>query len=99
MASYSLPAELTVYTADEIQQHLLALLSDAPKLVTLDSGAIEEIDSCGIQLLIHFTTLCESKNVNVLIDSPSSSLVEATTLLNVNYALSLNSKVAHDELD
>ena len=94
MTIYTLPAELTVYTVNDIYQRLSDILVTTPEVVVLDAAAVEEIDGCGTQLLAYFALQCDSKGVHFQCQHASQSLMETSTLLNIYSIL-----FPHDERD
>lgn len=80
----SLPAHLDIAHAGELKQALDAALAEKPPLL-LDAGAVEQVDTAGLQLLLAFrrTRAIEWRN-------PSPALRDAAALAGMAGALALD---------
>lgn len=57
---YACPVELTISTADELKEGLLACVSSP---VVVDFGAVQVVDSAGLQVLVAATKTWERRNM------------------------------------
>lgn len=76
-----LEGELTIYTATEVQQQLLQVLSRAAGAIALDLSDVSETDTAGIQLLLAAQTLAGTQEQAFSLSACSDSVREAASLL------------------
>lgn len=76
-----LEGELTIYTATEVQQQLLQVLSRAAGAIALDLSDVSETDTAGVQLLLAAQTLAGAQDQDFNVSSCSESVREAASLL------------------
>jgi anti-anti-sigma regulatory factor len=87
----TLPAELTVFTAAETRDALLATLAratDADAPLSVDAAAVIDVDGAGVQLLVSLSRLCERDGRAWQLDAPSEALVAACRTLGLSVWLS-----------
>lgn len=81
--SLSLPAELAIYTANEVRAQLLDMAQAAPLSEThlhVDASAVSEIDGAGLQLLISLDKSLRSRGQRLVLASPSTCVQQAMQL-------------------
>jgi anti-anti-sigma factor len=81
-AQIRIDGELNIYSAAESREQLLQAL-DAHPALALDIGAVEEIDTAGMQLLL--LLMHEAKRIDkaLTLSAPSPAILEVATLLNL----------------
>lgn len=90
MLSFKVPTELTVYTAAESLQQFLACLDSEERVITLNLNYVEEVDGCGVQLLLFFNETAQKRQKSLCIESPPVGLKDALVLLNLEQSLSFS---------
>lgn len=83
MLSFKVPTELTVYTAAESLQQFLACLDSEESVIALNLNHVEEVDGCGVQLLLYFNEAAQKQQKSLCIESPPEDLKDALVLLNL----------------
>jgi len=81
-ATLRIEGELTIYQAMQIKTRLLAAL-DAETAIELDLGAVTDIDTAGMQLLLAFAQVAAGKDLPVLITACSPVVAEVAAVLGV----------------
>ncbi|MGY0196241.1 STAS domain-containing protein [Leptothrix sp. BB-4] len=79
-----LPAELTIFTATETRDALLAALAaitDADTTLQVDAAEVVDVDGAGVQLLVSLSRLCERDERAWRLQSPTDALVRACQVL------------------
>ncbi|MDP4299977.1 STAS domain-containing protein [Leptothrix discophora] len=89
--SCTLPAELTIFTAAETRDRLLALLAraeaeDLP--LHVDASEVLDVDGAGVQLLVSLSRQCERDRRFLRLLSPADALVRACQVLGLSFWLS-----------
>lgn len=74
--------EMTIYTAQELKDALLAPLAEGGN-VELDLGAVSEIDSAGLQLLILLKSETRAQGKLLSITSHSPAVLDILDLCNL----------------
>jgi anti-anti-sigma regulatory factor len=80
----TLPAELTIFTAAETRDLLLAQLAQAEAEdlpLQVDAAEVLDVDGAGVQLLVALSRLCERDQRRWCLLSPTDALVRACTVL------------------
>ena len=83
MNTLELPGELTVFTVNNIFRQFSELISQCDSNLIIDCSFLDEVDSCGIQLLLHFINLATNQKKDIKFLKPPECLEEAASLLNV----------------
>lgn len=82
---FSLPAELTIYTAEDTRLALLAWLQALPEgplpQCALLGRQVDEIDSAGLQLLGALTNSLAERGAALALRQPSAALCSAIATL------------------
>lgn len=78
----SLEGELTIYTAAEQKEKLVALVKGSP-LSTLDLSGVTEVDSAGLQLLIMSKLEAERLEHRIEFVNHSDAVIETIELCNL----------------
>jgi anti-anti-sigma factor len=84
----SFEGEVTIQRAGELKQALLAALA-GPGDLALDLGAVTDLDSAGVQLLLLGKTLAEGRRKALRVVAVSQAARRVLDLLNVAAALEL----------
>jgi ABC-type transporter Mla MlaB component len=87
-SSFTVAAECTVADASSLKSELAKLLDDTG-VVTLDIGAVQRIDTAGLQLLATFVRERESHGRQVQWQGNAPSLATAAQLLGLGALLKL----------
>lgn len=87
MLTFELPTDITVYTVNGIFEQFLALLEQSGPSIVLDLSAIEEIDGCGLQLLVYMDKEALKQHKSLSLLNPSEELIDSATLLHLEHAL------------
>lgn len=74
--------EMTIYTAAELKQPLLACLDGGPRLA-VDLSAVAEMDTAGLQLLILLKREAARKGIVAEFHSHSSAVASVIELCNL----------------
>lgn len=77
-AIYTLPAEMTIAHAAHVREALLQAMQVGQ--TQFDAGAVEAIDSSGIQLLLALQRSLQTNQVSLTLTSPSAVLTDALRL-------------------
>lgn len=89
--SFTLPQELTIYTASETRAKWLLWLSVPGEAAEIDASAVEQVDGAGLQLLVSLRRSFAEQHRSLTLHRPS------TLLRNACKALGLESLLAtHD---
>jgi len=83
-----LDAIVTIGEAGRLREKLLARLGDA--VVEVDAGAVEHIDTAGMQLLLAFARSLQRRGGRLVWSGRSRTMVEVAALLGLNGALGLD---------
>ena len=75
----AIEGELTIFTARELQERLLALLALGEDL-EVDLSGVGEMDSAGVQLLLATRTEAAARDVALRFTGPSSVVVDTLDL-------------------
>jgi phospholipid transport system transporter-binding protein len=81
-----LPATCTIHEARALQAHLLEQL-DRPGPCEIDGGAVQQVDTAGVQLVLAFALDCLERNLPYIWKSRSPALEEAIRVLGVGALL------------
>ncbi|RZS52937.1 STAS domain-containing protein [Sphaerotilus mobilis] len=84
---FALPAELTIFTATETRDALLAALAgatDADAPLVVDAAAVIDVDGAGVQLLVALSRLCERDERSWRLQAPGDALVAACHTLGLS---------------
>jgi ABC-type transporter Mla MlaB component len=81
-----LPAHCTIHGARALQAHLLEQLQ-LPGPCEIDGGAVQQVDTAGVQLVLAFALDCLERNLQYTWKSRSAALEEAIRVLNVGALL------------
>lgn len=84
MIEHRLPEQIDIRRIAELHRTLDALLSSADGDVALDAGAVERIDTAGVQLLVSATRGADRR---VVLTEPSRCVVEAFGALGLAHLL------------
>jgi anti-anti-sigma factor len=79
----ALEGELTIYAARDLQAELLACL-DAHPALTLDLGAVTEVDTAGVQILLLLKREARTTGKPLAFVSHSPAVLEVMDLYNLN---------------
>jgi ABC-type transporter Mla MlaB component len=87
--SHSLPAELTIFSATETREALLAWLSQTGRAgaadpLRLDASGVIDVDGAGVQLLCALGHQVESDSRAWQIVAPSGALLRACRVLGLS---------------
>ena len=82
---FDLPPELTIYTAGDIRQSLLAWLEEPQSCggepLEIAADAVQDVDGAGLQLLGSLTRTLSNRNMQWHFRNPSATLIEACKAL------------------
>jgi phospholipid transport system transporter-binding protein len=81
-----LPANCTIHGARALQAHLLEQLQ-LPGPCEIDGGAVQQVDTAGVQLVLAFALDCLERSLQYTWKSRSPALEEAIRVLNVGALL------------
>lgn len=87
-SNLKLDGDLTIYTAANVQQQLLAALNTGRPL-DLDLGGVAELDSAGIQQLLALVRECEALARPLRVVGASDCVREVVGLMGVDARLAL----------
>lgn len=87
MLTFKLPADITVYTVNGIFEQFLESLEQSGSSIVLDLSAVEEIDGCGLQLLVYMDKATQNQHKSLSLLTPSEEILDSATLLNLAHAL------------
>lgn len=87
MLTFKLPTDITVYTVNGIFEQFLALLEQSGSSIVFDLSATEEIDGCGLQLLVYMDKETMKQRKSLSLVTPSEELIDSATLLHLEHAL------------
>jgi ABC-type transporter Mla MlaB component len=95
--TYSLPAELSIYTVGELRTKWLEWLSPAPgtdgsqnlldDAFSVDAASVGEVDGAGVQLLLSLAKALARRERTLSLVSPSQPLVDACAALGASALL------------
>jgi anti-sigma B factor antagonist len=80
-----LDGELTVSTAAETHQRVLAFLAEAPDL-ELGLSGVTEVDTAGMQLLLFARQEADRRRVSLAFDAPSPAVLHVLAIAHVDLA-------------
>lgn len=83
----SLPAELTIYTVNEVAPQLQGWLHHDISVLEVQADAVSEIDAAGIQLLVALDKQLHAQDARLTLIEPSASLRSACERLGVTRLL------------
>jgi anti-anti-sigma regulatory factor len=81
-----LPATCTIHEARALQAHLLEQL-ERPGPCEIDGGAVQQVDTAGVQLVLAFALDCLERNLQYVWKARSPALEEAIRVLGVGALL------------
>lgn len=81
-----LPVSCTIKEAESLKAHLLAQL-ELPGRCEIDGGAVQHVDTAGVQLVLAFALDCLERNLPYVWKSRSQELEEAIRVLGVGALL------------
>jgi phospholipid transport system transporter-binding protein len=81
-----LPATCTIHEARALQSHLLEQL-ELPGPCEIDGGAVQQVDTAGVQLVLAFALDCLERNLQYTWKARSPALEEAIRVLGVGALL------------
>ena len=99
MNTVHLPAELTIFTAAETREALLAAVADtarADALLQVDAAEVVDVDGAGVQLLVSLSRLCERDQRGWRLRSPSEPLQRACVVLGLSDWLERHAAIAEE---
>ena len=76
----------TIHEAVALREHLLEQ-ADLPGPYVIEGGAVEQIDTAGVQLILAFALDCLERNVHYAWQSRSAALEDAIRVLGVGALL------------
>lgn len=74
--------ELTIYTALDMKNQLMALLADSAE-IELDLSQVSEFDTAGLQLLILAKRECQARGGDLKLASHSPAVLDVLDLCNM----------------
>lgn len=89
MSSITLPTSLTIQSASSDHKELSERISHIEAPVQIDAGAVEEIDTAGMQLLLALVTELNTQSLKAEWQSPSEVLIQTAAILGMSEALAL----------
>lgn len=91
MTNITFPKEVTIFTVDKTYAECVSAIDSHKGSVIFDFQDTEEVDGCGIQLLLYLFSIVHQRNDAVTIAHPCESLVDAAVVFNVADVLGLSS--------
>lgn len=92
-ARIALGGELTIYTAAELRDRLVAVVPRAER-IELDTAAVSEIDTAGLQVLLSVKRHCEGEGKSLVCAEHSDSVRECIELLRLADELGAGDTIA-----
>lgn len=89
MSSITLPATLTIQSVATDHKELCDRISSLETPVQLEAGAVEEIDTAGMQLLLALVNELNSQSITSEWQTPSEVLIQTAAILGMTEALAL----------
>jgi anti-anti-sigma regulatory factor len=99
MNTVHLPAELTIFTAAETREALLAAVADAARAdapLQVDAAEVVDVDGAGVQLLVSLSRLCERDQRAWRLGAPSDALQRACGVLGLSDWLERHAAIAEE---
>jgi len=91
MTNITFPKEVTTFTVDKIYAECVSAIESHAGSVNFDFQHTEEVDGCGLQLILYLSSIIHKRNDTVTVSSPCESLVDAAAVFNVEDVLGLSS--------
>jgi anti-anti-sigma regulatory factor len=81
---FALPAELTIYTVNELLPLFKDWASHDADVLNIQAGAVSEIDAAGLQLLLSLAKTLAARDDRLALVDPSPALTQACEGLGVS---------------
>ncbi len=80
---FALPAELTIYTVNELLSLFKDWASHDADVLNIQAGAVSEIDAAGLQLLLSLAKTLAARDDRIALVNPSPALTQACEALGI----------------
>ncbi len=87
---FPLPAEVGIYTADELRTHWMAQMASLPPgggNVEMDASAVEQFDAAGAQLLLSLAHALKARGGALQLTRPSRVVADGCKVLGLDELL------------
>lgn len=85
----NLPENLTIHHINSQFSELKQTITSSEGTVVFDAGAVDSIDTAGLQMLLVFIRNLESRNINFSWQNASEQLIDSAKNLNLTLELKL----------